>query len=201
MLVLGLTGQSGAGKGEFSRVIDEYESVCVLDTDRTSRQVVCKGQPCLKELTDFFGCEILCSDGTLNRKRLAEIAFSDEKKHLELNRITHFHIVQKIKQWLEICVKDNVKCAVIDAPLLFESGVDSLCHITLGIIAPYEQRLERIITRDGLDEKNARLRLDSQPADSFFRERCTYILENNGDLREFEEKARTFIQSVILSKA
>lgn len=201
MLVLGLTGQSGAGKGEFSRVIGEYEGVCILDTDKVARQVVCKGQPCLKELADFFGCEILCSDGTLNRKRLAEIAFSDEKKHLELNRITHFHIVQKIKQWLEICVKDNVKCAVIDAPLLFESGVDSLCHITLGIIAPYEQRLERIVRRDGLDEKNARLRLDSQPTDRFFREKCMYTLENNCDLHEFKEKARTFIESIILSKA
>ena len=199
MVILGLTGQSGAGKGVFSDVAKEYDVFAVLDTDKTAREVVCKGQPCLEELVKCFSEEILNEDGTLNRRKLASIAFSDENKHLQLNKITHFYITQKIQEWISDCKKNNVRCAIIDAPLLFESGTDKLCDITLGIICPYETRLERILCRDCIDEKNARLRLDSQPKDSFFREKCTYILENDGCRQDFEKKSRQFIDDVVLS--
>ena len=199
MLVLGLTGQSGAGKGVFSAVALKNRGFAVIDTDKTAREVVQKGQPCLDELVRCFSEKILHEDGTLNRQKLACIAFSDENKHRQLNKITHFYIMQKIEQWVKECEKQGVKCAVIDAPLLFESGADKLCDITLGIIAPYGTRLERIENRDGIDEKNAVIRLDSQPKDEFFIERCTYILENDGTGSEFEDKAQQFINGNILS--
>lgn len=197
MLILGLTGQSGAGKGIFSQAVKSREGVYVLDTDITARQVVCKGQPCLKELVDFFGNGILSDDGTLNRPRLAEVAFSDAEKHTKLNEITHFHIMKKVNGWLDECREKKARCAVIDAPLLFESGADKLCDITVGIIAPYDTRLKRIMKRDGIDEKNGRIRLDSQPDDSFFYEKCTYILENSDDTSAFEKKALSFIDGVL----
>ena len=200
MLVLGLTGQSGAGKGVFSAVALKNQGIAVLDTDKTAREVVQKGQPCLDELARCFSCEILNEDGTLNRQKLACVAFCDEEKHCQLNRITHFYIMEKIEQWVKACENKGVKCAVIDAPLLFESGADKLCDVTLGIIAPYEIRLGRIMSRDGIDEKNARIRLDSQPKDEFFVEKCTYILANDGTAQDFEEKAQQFINGRILSR-
>lgn len=197
MLTIGLSGQSGAGKGEFSRIFKRLDGVYCLDTDVTAREVVEKGEPCLERLYEYFGSEILLPDGNLDRKKLAQIAFTDDEKHQKLNEITHFYIMEKVKKWLFDVEKDGAKVAIIDAPLLFESGADKLCDITIGVTAPYATRLKRIMKRDGIDKKNAKIRLDSQPNDEFFEERCTYTLANNGSLQSLEKKAKLLIDSVL----
>lgn len=197
MLTVGLTGQSGAGKGEFSRIFRSFSDVYCLDTDITAREVVEKGKPCLSELCDCFGEEILNQDGTLNRKALAQIAFSDEEKHKNLNRITHFYVLEEIKKWLIEVKKQGAKVAVIDAPLLFESGADALCDVTVGIIAPYTTRMKRVMKRDGIDKKSAKLRLDSQPKDEYFTEKCTYIIANNGSLGNLYIKSKSVIDEIL----
>ena len=197
MLTIGLTGQSGAGKGEFSRIFRSFDGVYYLDTDITAREVVEKGKPCLNELCECFGNEILNIDGTLDRKKLACVAFSDEEKHKCLNRITHFYVVEEIKKWLCDVEKEGAKVAIIDAPLLFESGADSLCDITVGVLAPYTTRLKRILKRDGIDKKSAKLRLDSQPKDEFFEEKCDYIIANNGSLKNLSIKSESVIKEIL----
>ena len=156
-----------------------------------------KGKPCLEKLCECFGHEILQEDGSLDRKKLASIAFSDEEKHKSLNSITHFYIMEEIKKWLYDTEKNGAVVAVIDAPLLFESGADSLCDITVGVTAPYATRLKRIVKRDGIDKKSAKLRLDAQPNDEFFEEKCDYIIANNGSLRAFSSKANLLIGDIL----
>ena len=197
MLTIGLTGQSGAGKGTFSKALLKYEGINCIDTDLTARSVVEKGKPALRELCEYFGNEILDEQGCLNRRKLASIAFSDKEKHETLNRITHFHIMKEIKQWLSDAEKDGAKIAIIDAPLLFESGADELCDITIGITAPYDTRLERVMKRDGIDEKGARIRLDSQPGDDFFKEKCTYIVSNNSDEENLKSCADKLLSELL----
>ena len=197
MLTIGLTGQSGAGKGVFSEIFCTYDGVVCIDTDKTARSVVEKGKPCLGKLCECFGDEILLSDGTLDRRKLAAVAFTDKEKHNCLNEITHFYIMKEINAWLSDMEKQGAKVAIIDAPLLFESTADKLCDMTIGIISPKEKRLERIIVRDNIDEKNARIRLDSQPDDSFFEEKCTHILVNDSSVCDFEIKARKFIEEIL----
>lgn len=197
MLTVGLTGQSGAGKGEFSRIFCRYDGVVCIDTDKTAREVVEKGKPCLSELCECFGSDILEPSGELCRKKLAEIAFSDEDNHKKLNSITHRYIMEEIKAWLENAEQSGAKIAIIDAPLLFESGADKLCDITVGVVAPYRTRLKRILKRDCIDKKSAKLRLDSQPDDTFFKERCTHILANNGSLDALTKKAKAFIEPLL----
>jgi len=99
MIVLGLTGGMGAGKGYVAGVFAEY-GVQSIDTDQVSRQVCQPGQPCLAQLTEAFGEEILLEDGSLNRKKLAEIAFADADSTALLNQITHKHILAACKAWL-----------------------------------------------------------------------------------------------------
>lgn len=200
MLTVGLTGQSGAGKGEFSRIFRSFPDVYCLDTDMTAREVVEKGKPCLEKLCEYFGDEILLPDGSLDRKKLASIAFSDEEKHEKLNSITHFYITEEVKKWLCDVEKAGAAVAIIDAPLLFESGLDSACDITVGVLAPYTTRLRRIVKRDKIDKKSAKLRLDAQPKDDFFEEKCDYIIANNGSLKNFGIKAQGIIRE-ILSKS
>lgn len=199
MLTVGLTGQSGAGKGTFSNIFSQFCGVLHIDTDLDARAVTRKGEECLKELCEYFGEEILEKDGSLDRKKLARIAFSDEEKHTALNRITHFYVMKRIKEHLLRAKCEGKKVAIVDAPLLFESGADKLCDINVGVVAPYEVRLERIIERDGISRDDARVRLDSQPDDSFYRERCDYILENDADLESFSQKSKELISVILKS--
>lgn len=192
MLTIGLTGQTGAGKGMFCDALKEYDGVYCLDTDKIAREVVGKGQPALDELAEYFGNEILQDDGTLNRRKLASIAFCDEEKHSKLNEITHFYIKQKTLERLNLAKKMQASAAIIDAPLLFESRLDKICDFTVGVIADKQTRLKRIMFRDGIDEKNAKIRIEAQPDDEFFRKSCTYILENDSTSEEFCKKVLEF---------
>ncbi len=189
MKIIGIVGGSGAGKSLFCSLL-EKEGIPTVNTDITAREVVKKGSPCLKELCNFFGDGILLENGELNRKALANIAFSDEKKHEKLNSITHFYIIREVEKWLLDCEKDGAFAACIDAPLLFESGLDKICFETVAIISPKKDRIKRICVRDGIDEKDALVRINSQKSDDELKLLCTRVVENTGDLEEFSSKAK-----------
>ena len=87
--------------------------------------------------------------------------------------------------------------AAIDAIGLFESGLDQLCGVTVGILAPKADRLRRIMARDGISESYAQMRLDAQPEDSYFREKCGFILENTGTEADFRRKSIDFFQKFL----
>lgn len=197
MLTVGLTGKTGAGKGEFCRAARSFSNVSCIDTDLTAREVVSKGEKCLDELCECFGNEILNDDGTLCRKRLAQIAFTDEQKHEDLNRITHKYIVKKIKDWLSNCREQGMKMAIIDAPLLFESGVDALCDRIVCVTANEETRRVRIMERDSIDKETADIRLRSQKKDSFYTERSDFVLHNDSDREKFYEECKSVIKKLL----
>ncbi|MBE6623847.1 MAG: dephospho-CoA kinase [Ruminococcaceae bacterium] len=197
MKVIGLTGQTGAGKGAFCKVLEKY-GIPFLDTDKTAREVVGKGSPCLLELCRHFGNGILNDDGTLNRKALGNIAFSDKNELEVLNSITHKYITQRINLWLSVQKKLGFCAAVIDAPQLFESGAVNMCDVTVALIADEKTRLSRIIDRDGIDEEYAKKRMASQNDESFFIEKCDYVIYNNGSEKELEEETVAFLKKNIL---
>ena len=177
MIVLGLTGQSGAGKSYVCDILRGAGIPC-LDTDRVARYVCEAGTPCLAELHEAFGDGILLPDGSLDRKALGKIVFSDREKLQLLNNITHKYIRAETEEWLNTYRCAGAALAVVDAPVLFESGFDALCDCTAAVIAPEEIRLARILRRDGITEEAARARLASQHDDGFFETRCDYIIRN-----------------------
>ncbi len=177
MRILGLTGPTGAGKGMVAALL-EARGAFIIDTDRLARDVVMPGGPCLAKLTARFGQDILNADGTLNRAALARKAFADPAQKAALEAITHPAIIARSQELLNRC---DAPLAVIDAPLLFESGMDALCDVTLAVLAPSAVRLKRICTRDHLDEAAARRRMNAQPDDAFYRTRSTHTLINDGD--------------------
>ena len=81
---------------------------------------------------------------------------------------------------------------VLDVPILFDSGIDRLCDLTVGVLLPREISLARIMRRDSIDESRARARLDSQPGDDYYAARCDVLLHNTGDQSAFEAQARAF---------
>lgn len=199
MKIIGLTGQTGAGKGLFSKALKESGIPC-LDTDITARQVVEKGKPCLTCLTEAFGNEILLPDGSLDRKKLGAIAFSDKEKLCLLNSITHKYISQQVNAWL--CEQKEKGCvaAVIDAPQLFESGIDKICDVTVAVLSDEKTRFSRILLRDNITEEYARKRMASQKDDEFFISRCTHIIYNNEDEQALKNKAADFVSKYITNE-
>jgi len=195
--VVGLTGPTGAGK---STVADTWRlmGVPVIDTDQLARKAVEPNSPCLQELVNTFSQEILNEDGTLNRAKLAETAFSSPENHTKLNAITHPAILTLTRQLLEQAADEGHPVAVVDAPLLFEAGFDTICHHIVAVIASAEKRLTRIMARDNLSEEAAKARMKAQQPDVFYCRDGVSVIQNDGDrpslIREatrlWEQRAR-----------
>lgn len=120
-LVVGLTGQTGSGKSTVSRILTDC-GIPVIDCDRLAREAVEPGSECLLQLVQAFGAKILQQDGSLDRAKMAAIAFPDPEKLEMLNSITHKAILRLLEKRLEMLVSAGETLVVVDAPTLFESG-------------------------------------------------------------------------------
>lgn len=189
-ITVGLTGPSGAGKSMASAVAAE-KGFFVIDCDKTARKAVEPGTPGLSALVSAFGKGILDAGGFLNRKELAAAAFSSAEKTELLNKTLLPHIAALIEP--ELC-REYV---LLDAPTLYESGLDKKCDITVAVLADVSERTERIIRRDGLTLNEARLRISAGKPDSFYLERADKILYNNGDFKSFLSDAEELFDKII----
>ncbi len=194
MKVIGITGASGGGKSTFVKML----KIKTVDADKIARQVVKKGEKCLSELTDFFGKEILRKDGTLDRKKLAQIAFSSKENTLKLNEITHPYINKKIKEEIDNHRNNGEKAVILDAPQLFEAGCEKYCDLTVAVLADKKIRLQRIIKRDKTSENSALLRIKSALPDSFFKEKCDIVIINNDETDKLQKEAEKLLKSLRL---
>lgn len=195
VFLVGLTGPMGAGKSEVSRVLANRH-IPVIDADELARRVVEPGSPCLAELVKEFSDDILNDDGTLNRRQLARRAFAAPEDTKLLNSITHPYIIDLTKRILMQLEQIREPAAVLDAPLLFESGMDSICDITVSVVAPAEQRLQRVIDRDGMTEKEAAARMNSQQDEAFYTQRAGRVLRNEGDLERLRQQAEQLADDI-----
>ena len=180
-MVLGLTGPTGAGKSSVCDVFRDRQGIQVIDCDQVARDVVARGKECLLDLAVAFSPVILNPDGTLNRRRLAKLVFSDPEKRRQLNGIIFPHILGEVTQKLEEARRSGAKAAVLDAPTLFESGADALCDRIVVVTASPSLRQFRIMNRDHLSLQEAQDRMNSQPDESFYCDRADYVLHNDQD--------------------
>lgn len=194
MLIIGLTGPSGAGKGVVASLLADY-GIPSIDTDAVYHGLLTPPSSCLDELKGRFGEEILFPDGTLNRGALAALVFSPghEADLSALNTIAHRHILAQTRQMLAAYEADGIPAVLVDAPQLFESGFDRECGFILSVLAPYELRLARIMERDGLTEERARARLDASHTDEFFRERSDAVIINDGSMGSMTSEIRRLL--------
>ncbi len=177
MIKLGLTGPTGAGKSTVARLL-EQNGIPLVDADAIARTVTEKGSPVLSALADTFGKDILFPDGSLDRRALAAVAFSSKENTERLNAVSHPAILARIRRALADATGDAV---VLDAPLLFETGLDALCDHTVAIVADEAVRLARITARDGISEEAAKKRMAVQPDTAFYAAHADILLYNNGD--------------------
>ena len=178
MKIIGLTGGSGTGKGTVAARMRALGAGWV-DADAVYRTLCAENRDMLDELDAAFG-GVTDQNGALDRPKLAGIVFADPAKLQQLNEITTPYIRRASLDALH--AQSACPIVLYDAPTLFEAGMDDLCDQIVAVLAPHDTRVCRIIERDGLTDEAARARIDAQPQDAFYREKCAYIIENNGDL-------------------
>ncbi len=191
MEIIGITGQTGAGKSTICRALVS-RGAYHIDADAVAKSLYYKGAPILSNLQDAFGSQILTADGALDRPALAAAAFRDRDSTARLNAIVHPAVTEKIRAILDEQRKAGVQCVLIDAIALFESGEAALCDRTVGVIAPEVVRLARITARDGLSEADALLRIRAQHDESFYVSRCDDVIRNYPPYTLESEMQRVF---------
>lgn len=180
--IIGLTGQSGSGKSVAADILRK-NGFLVLDCDKIAHENMMPKGKAYNEIVEYFG-DIILENGEINRKILGNIVFNDGDKLKKLNEITHKYIVEII---LNTIAKSNENI-VIDAPLLFEAGLEKLCHKVWAVVCPEDVRIERIVKRDGISPEGALARFKNQKSIDFYIENADIIIENSGDIQLFEER-------------
>ena len=177
-MIVGLTGISGAGKSTVCGILRKggFE---IIDCDGIARDVA-DNRGFLSELQTRFNADVLNADGTLNRAETARLIFNDKGKLHLYNSIIFPYIIYDIIGRIRSSSKDTV----LDAPTLFDCGIDMICNKIIGVISNREICAKRIILRDRITEEKALERLSIQENEDFFKTNCDYIIENNGELSE-----------------
>lgn len=196
VMVIGLTGQTGAGKSMVSKVFVQ-NGFRLIDADAISRHVVARGSHCLADLQECFTDAILTPDGELDRKVMASIAFSDHRKLEMLNTIMYPYIVGEILRMIHRFSQQNHKLILLDAPTLFESRADDFCDLIISVVAKPELRMQRIMERDHISEKAAQQRMEMQLTEEFFRLHSDTVLENNSSFSELWDAAQELSAKLI----
>ncbi|MDR1695426.1 MAG: dephospho-CoA kinase [Endomicrobium sp.] len=186
-MIIGLTGGIATGKSESAKYFKELGAY-IIDADAISHDLTKKGMPALKELVKHFGKGILFSRGTLNRKKLGEIIFTDREAKLKVEKILHAYIISRINGIVSEKMKEYD--VVINAPLLFEVGLDRICDVIIVIWAPYEVQARRLAKRDNLSKEQVEKRISSQMPIEEKVEMADYTVDNTGSKKALAESVR-----------
>ena len=182
-MLIGITGQIGSGKSTAANILKNM-GMAVIDADKIGKKVVDQIPALLKKLVKAFGPKILTKAGNLRRKKLAELAFENEKSQKRLNAIVHpFLLKELFRQIKEYSQKTNH--VVVDAALLLDWKLDKKMDITIVIHASQKDRLKRLCDR-GISQADALSRQKAQLPYSEYRKRANILILNNQT--EFELK-------------
>lgn len=197
MQVIGLCGGSGSGKGEVCRLFAE-SGIPSIDTDALYHHMTAEKNSLTEALAERFGNDVLSENGALCRARLSAKVFAPgaEKELADLNRIAHFHILAGVRLWLAEQKAAGMRAAIVDAPLLFESGFDKECDALICVTAPKEIRIDRIMQRDKIPRDAAERRIATQHSDAYLIERCGYHINNAGDISALQASVQEVLQKI-----
>ena len=192
-MIIGITGGTGSGKSTLLALIADHDGM-ILDCDAIYHELLQTDATLLSAIEQVFPGTV--TDGVLNRKKLGAIVFNDEAALQELNLITHAAVKKEVLRRLENCPQ----LAAIDAIGLFEGELDELCDVTVAVVAPEEDRIRRIMARDGISKEYAQSRIAAQHPDDWFISRCDRVLENNSTQAEFTAKCVAFLRNLGIIK-
>jgi dephospho-CoA kinase len=191
VFLVGLTGGIGSGKSTAATRFAEL-GVPVIDADEVAREIVEPGEPTLAELAGRFGEAILRPDGSLDRQALADIVFRDAGARADLDRLTHPRIAGRIATRIaELTAswdESGPPMAVVDHPLLLETGQAGRFDAVVVVLVPVEERVRRLVELRGLGEADARARIAVQTDDDTRRRLATHVLTNDGAVEDLRRQ-------------
>jgi len=159
-----------------------------VDADGISRALTAENGIALPAIRAQFGNGVFYEDGTLNRPALAQIVFASPEYRRALEGITHPLVQQQMLDEIEAAGAMGTKVVILDVPLLFETGMDALCDTTIVISADIEERIRRVMSRDGLSREEAEARFASQMTDEERCARATRVVCNNQSMDKFKNE-------------
>ena len=189
MIIIGLCGGSGAGKGTVAGFFAKC-GIPSINADEVYKDISGVGSQLLSRLREAFGDEIITENGELDRRALSSLVFSEEGRETRLpilNKITHSAVIEETERRISELGSAGIDAVIFDAPQLFESGFDKKCDAVISVIADKETRIKRIMARDGISRERAVSRIDSQLSDEFFAKNSDFIIVNNGNVEELNE--------------
>jgi len=195
MFIIGITGGTGAGKTTAVQALETLGALA-LDCDEIYHEMLLSNNEMSTEIEARF--KGVSADGKIDRHKLSEIVWGDPASLRDLNMITHRVVDCEVKRRISDFKAQGGKLAAIDAIALIESGQGKRCNITVGVTAPMEERVSRIMKRDNLTREHAQMRINAQQTENYYRENCDHILENIYDTQiDFKEKCIEFFGEVI----
>jgi dephospho-CoA kinase len=194
--VVGLTGGIGSGKSAAAAML-AARGVPVIDADAISRRCVEPGSPVLEAIVRRFGEDILLPSGALDRAALAAVVFNDVGARRDLEGLTHPCIRTGIETGLQ-SLREAPRpplLAVVEHPLLVETGAHERVDVVVVVEAPLEVRIARLMSARGMSEEDVLARVASQAGEAERRAVADHILDNSGDVEALEcEIERLLVQ-------
>lgn len=175
MLKIGLTGGIGSGKTTVAQIF-EVLTIPVYYADQAAKDLMNQDPDLKKEIIAAFGKEVY-TEGNLNRAFLGEMVFADSEKLARLNSIVHPATLKDASSWMQ---NQKTPYAIKEAALIFEAGLENFFDFIIGVSAPKNLRLERVIIRDLLSTENILQRMAQQMDENEKINRCDFIIVNDG---------------------
>ena len=191
MRVLGVTGGTGCGKTVVCRILKEQGGK-IIDADKITRKLQEPGEVVYDEIRDHFGEEIIQPDGTIDRKKLGAIVFSDVAQRRALNTIVHSRVSQEIKRRIAKYEEEgNVPFVVLDVPLPIEEGFFDTANCIWAVVANDDLRVARLVKRMGITEAEAEARISVQMSNREYEDIADVTILNEGDVFELKSLVYT----------
>ena len=195
MKLIGLTGGIASGKSAVTSMLRD-KGYHVLDLDQIARDVVQPGTPGLAKLVDEFGAGYLKLDGSLDRKRLANLVFNDKKELARLDNLMGPLLWGEVERRRENLKRVAGDVAFLDAALLIEKDMHKDVDVVLLVTAPVEERVRRAMTRDKTTEKQVRSRMAAQMSDDEKRTYADYVIDNTGTLENLRHQVTAVLRKI-----
>jgi len=192
--IIGITGGTGCGK---STALESLEALGarIIDADAVYHTLLDRGGAMLGEIEARFPGTV--ENGVLQRKKLGAVVFSDPQALEDLQSITDRHVEAEIDRLLSDYAAAGGKYAAVDAINVIGTQIERYAAVVVGIVAPTEARVERLMAREGISEEYARMRIDAQRPNAYFEEHCTYTIANDGSVEDFRRRCDALFQTIL----
>lgn len=190
MHVYGITGPSGSGKSLLCEYLSAH-GIVHINADAVYHEMLTPPSTVVDAILRQFGESVLAPDGGIDRRALSAIVFSSPPKLELLNQTVLPLVLDEVRARLARMERDGVQAVAIDAPTLIESGFDTECDTVVVVLCSAEQRISRIVERDGISIERAKERIAAQQPDDFYVAHADAVLYNNGNSKAFLEQAKT----------